>query len=55
MRVALKALGANGQGATLEECVAKLRAASVLILEHRWEECLGALPPEAEHGLIVVE
>ena len=40
--------GANGQGKTREECLANLRAAIALILEHRREESLRALPPEAK-------
>jgi predicted RNase H-like HicB family nuclease len=37
--------GANGQGKTHEECIANLREAIALILEHRREESLRALPP----------
>ena len=32
--------GANGQGATHEECLDNLRAAIALVLEHRGEESL---------------
>ena len=39
--------GANGQGRTREECLANLREAIALILEHRREESLRALPPDA--------
>lgn len=46
--------GANGQGATREECLASLRDAIALILEHRREESLRALPPEAKQELVVV-
>jgi predicted RNase H-like HicB family nuclease len=46
--------GANGQGATREECLANLREAIALILEHRRAESLRALPPEAEQELVVV-
>lgn len=46
--------GANGQGATREECLANLREAILLILEHRREESLRALPPEAERELVIV-
>ena len=45
--------GANGQGATREECLTSLRDAIALILEHRREESLRALPPIEEknpHG-----
>lgn len=46
--------GANGQGATREECLANLRDAITLILEHRRDESLRALPPEAKPELVVV-
>jgi len=46
--------GANGQGATPEECIANLREAITLILDHRREESLRALPPNARHELVVV-
>ena len=46
--------GANGQGATREECLGNLREAIALILEHRREESLRALPPEAKQELLVV-
>ena len=46
--------GANGQGATREECLASLRAAITLILEHRREESFRALPPEAKQELVVI-
>jgi predicted RNase H-like HicB family nuclease len=46
--------GANGQGATREECLANLREAIKLVLEHRREESLRALPPDAEQELVVV-
>ena len=36
--------GANGQGATRDECLGNLRAAIALILEHRREESLPAFP-----------
>ena len=35
--------GANGQGKSQEECLANLREAITLILEHRREESLRAL------------
>jgi predicted RNase H-like HicB family nuclease len=47
--------GANGQGATREECLANLRAAITLVLEHRRKESLRALPPEARQELVVVD
>lgn len=46
--------GANGQGQTREECLDNLRAAIALILEHRREESLRSLPPEAKQELLVV-
>jgi predicted RNase H-like HicB family nuclease len=46
--------GANGQGKTREECLANLREAIALVLEHRREESLRALPPEARQELVVV-
>jgi predicted RNase H-like HicB family nuclease len=46
--------GANGQGRTREECLQNLREAISLILQHRREDSLRALPPEAERELVVV-
>ena len=46
--------GANGQGKTREECLASLREAIALILEHRREESLRSLPPDAGQELVVV-
>lgn len=46
--------GANGQGATRQECLANLREAIALVLDHRREESLRAVPPEAERELVVV-
>jgi len=46
--------GANGQGATRDECLANLREAISLILEHRREETLRALPPDAQQEPVVV-
>ena len=46
--------GANGQGSTQEECLANLRDAIALILEHRREESLRAIPPSAQQQLVVV-
>jgi predicted RNase H-like HicB family nuclease len=39
--------GANGQGRTHADCLANLREAIALILEHRREGSLRALPPDA--------
>jgi predicted RNase H-like HicB family nuclease len=46
--------GANGQGASREECLNNLREAITLILEHRREESLRSLPPEAKQELVIV-
>ena len=46
--------GANGQGATSEECLASLREAIVLILAHRREESFRSVPAEAKRELVVV-
>ena len=46
--------GANGQGASREECLANLREAITLILEYRREESLRAVPPEAKQEIVVV-
>ncbi|MBL8293038.1 MAG: type II toxin-antitoxin system HicB family antitoxin [Bryobacterales bacterium] len=46
--------GANGQGSTREECLDNLKQAIALILEHRREESLRSLPPEAKQELVVV-
>jgi predicted RNase H-like HicB family nuclease len=46
--------GANGQGKTREECLANLRQAIALILEHRRDESLRALPADARQELVVV-
>jgi hypothetical protein len=46
--------GANGQGKSREECLASLREAIALILEHKLEESLRALPPDAKQELVVI-
>ncbi len=46
--------GANGQGESRVECLANLRDAISLILEHRREESLRALPPDAAQESVVV-
>jgi len=46
--------GANGQGKSREECLANLREAIVLVLEHRREESLRSLPADAMRELVVV-
>jgi predicted RNase H-like HicB family nuclease len=47
--------GANGQGGTRPECLASLREAIVLMLDHRRDESFRTMPPEAERELIVVD
>ncbi len=46
--------GANGQGKSLDECLANLREAIILILQHRREESLRALPSDARQELVVI-
>jgi predicted RNase H-like HicB family nuclease len=46
--------GANGQGRSREECLASLREAITLILDHRREESLRSLPPDAQREQVVV-
>jgi len=46
--------GANGQGKSREDCLANLREAITLILEHRREDSLRAIPPDAEQELVVI-
>ena len=46
--------GANGQGDTRDECLANLREAISLILDHRREESLRSVSPEAKQELVVV-
>ena len=46
--------GANGQGSSREECLTSLKHAIALILEHRREESLRSLPPEAKQELVIV-
>jgi predicted RNase H-like HicB family nuclease len=46
--------GANGQSKSREECLANLREAITLILEHRREESLRSLPPDAQQEPVVV-
>ena len=46
--------GANGQGQSREECLAKLREAIALTLEYRREESLRPLLPDAKQELVVV-
>jgi predicted RNase H-like HicB family nuclease len=48
-----EAPGANGQGKT-HEGMANLREAIALILEHRREESLRALPPGARQESVIV-
>ena len=46
--------GANVQGKTREECLANLREAIALILQHRRDESLRSLPPDAKQETVVV-
>lgn len=46
--------GANGQGTSREECLASLREAIALILEHRREDSLRSLPPDAQQESVIV-
>ena len=46
--------GANGQGASREECLENLREAIALILEHRREESLRSTSLDAKQELVVV-
>ena len=46
--------GANGQGTSHEACMANLREAIALILEHRRQESLRSVPPDAHQELVVV-
>jgi predicted RNase H-like HicB family nuclease len=46
--------GANGQGKSREECLNSLREAIILILDHRREDSLRSMPPEAQRELVVV-
>ena len=45
--------GANGQGETREECLANLKEAIALILEHRREDTLRSMPSDAWQALVV--
>ena len=46
--------GANGQGATIEECRANLADAISLILEDRREDALRGLPSDALKEIVTV-
>ena len=46
--------GANGQGGSRAECLANLREGIALMLEHRREDSLRAIPPNAEQELVVI-
>ena len=46
--------GANGQGESREACLANLREAIALVLEHRREDSLRAMPPDAQQELVVL-
>jgi len=46
--------GANGQDRTREECLANLKEAITLVLEHRREDSLRSMPADAKQELVVV-
>jgi predicted RNase H-like HicB family nuclease len=46
--------GANGQGKTREECIANLREAIALSLDHQREESLRGVPADADREIVVV-
>jgi predicted RNase H-like HicB family nuclease len=46
--------GANGQGKTREECLANLKEAIALVLNHRREDSLRSMPSDAEQELVVI-
>ena len=46
--------GANGQGKTEEECLASLKEAIALILEHRREDSLRDAPRDAKQEVVIV-
>jgi predicted RNase H-like HicB family nuclease len=46
--------GANGQEKSRDDGLANLREAIALILDHRREESLRALPPDAKQELAVI-
>jgi predicted RNase H-like HicB family nuclease len=46
--------GVNGQGRTREECLANLKEAIALVLEHRREDSLRSMPSDAKQELVVV-
>ncbi|MCC6743086.1 MAG: type II toxin-antitoxin system HicB family antitoxin [Acidobacteria bacterium] len=46
--------GANGQGATVDECRASLADAIALILEDRREDGLRGVPDDAIRGVVVI-
>jgi predicted RNase H-like HicB family nuclease len=47
--------GANGQGATREECKKNLAEAISLILQDRLEDGLRGAPDEAERDVVTIE
>ncbi|PYT25423.1 MAG: HicB family protein [Acidobacteria bacterium] len=46
--------GANGQGRTREECLANLKEAIALVLEHKREDSLRSMPTDVKQELVVV-
>lgn len=49
-----EAPGANGQGRTRTDCLDNLWEAITRILEHRREDSLRAIPPDAEQDVVVL-
>jgi predicted RNase H-like HicB family nuclease len=46
--------GANGRGRTREECLANLKEAIALVLEHRREDSLRSMPSDVKQELVVI-
>lgn len=51
----LEVRGANGHGATIDECRESVRGAIRLILQDRLEDGLRGVPPDAVRATVVVE
>jgi predicted RNase H-like HicB family nuclease len=46
--------GANGQGKTRDECLANLKEAIALVLDHRRADSLRSMPSDAHQELVVL-
>ncbi len=46
--------GANGQGVTRDDCIANLREAIAMILDHRRKESLRDIPADAVQEAVLV-